>query len=920
MKTLKIIFLILLISGVVRGKGAYADVVKLSSGDAVVGDGLGSSVSISGNYAIAGAPQDSGVVGTESGSVQIFFLSPTGWIQLVKLTAEDAEAGDRFGHTVSISGDYVIVGAPGKSGSQIGTGAAYIFFRSETGWVQQAKLTAPDAEAEDIFGFSVAMDGDTVIIGAYHRNAPEADSGAAYIFVRRGTDWIQQAKLTANDGKAFDWFGYSVAISGDTAIIGAIRNDAKGEDSGAAYIFVRNANEWVQQAKLVGDNTTDRNQFGFAVAVSGNTAVVGSPKNGDTGSAYIFKREEGVWKQQRNRVRLSMFPWDKDGNGFGYSVAISGETTVIGAIATKVGEDAWGAAYILTPDGPFWAQRAKLLASNGRDGDALGFAVAISGDALIAGAPSHSVGGPGSGAAYVFGRDGEEWTERGILFDGETATEDGFGGAVAISGNTAIVGAQQDDDAGSNAGAVYIFVRRTSDWIQRAKLTPNDVTAGDLFGCAVALGGNIAAIGACGDDDAGPEAGSVYIFVSDGINWIQQAKLIANDTRMFDHFGASISIDGNSVIVGAHGRDDSGSDSGAAYVFVSDGARWTQQAKLTANDAVTGALFGFSVSISGDTAIVGAYQNDVAGPDSGAAYIFTRNGTRWTQQVKLSPKDAEIGDEFGYAVSIIANYVIVGAPKDDHLGIDAGSAYIFVYNGANWIQQAKLTATDAASGDEFGASVAMSGDYAIVGAWKDDQPVADNRDDPADQIDKGSAYTFLRSGFSWGQKIRVIAPGAQKFDLFGVAVSISGKFAIVGAPQNDDAGSDAGAAYAFDSSSLFGEVYFPVEPSSLQPTMLGQIKQTALLQNYPNPFNPETWIPYRLATASKVEISIYDIDGHYIRTIQVGTQPEGEYIARSKAAYWDGRSDTGEPVSSGIYFYHLKAGAYHATRRMIILK
>ena len=412
MKTLKIIFLMILISGIFWGKGTYADVVQLSSGDAVVGDSLGSSVSISGNYAIAGCPRDSGVAGTDSGSVQIFFLSPTGWIQQVKLTADDAAAGDRFGQTVSMRGDYFIVGAPGKSGRQVGTGVAYIFFRSETGWVQQAKLTAPDAEAEDVFGFSVAMDGDTVIIGAYRSNAPAADSGAAYIFMRRGTDWIQQAKLTANDGKPFDWFGYSVAISGDTAVIGAIRNDARGEDSGAAYIFVRNASEWVQQAKLVGDNTTTRDGFGFSVAVSGNTVIVGSPKNGDTGSAYIFELEEGVWKQQRNRVRLSMFPWDKAGNGFGYSVAISGDTAVIGAVTTKVGEDAWGAAYIVTPDGPFWGQRAKLLASNGRAGDDFGFAVAISGDVLIAGSPNHSVGGPASGAAYIFGRVDEEWTER----------------------------------------------------------------------------------------------------------------------------------------------------------------------------------------------------------------------------------------------------------------------------------------------------------------------------------------------------------------------------------------------------------------------------------------------------------------------------------------------------------------------------
>ena len=926
--TLKNTALIFLFLCIVQMNETYADIAKIKSGDSVSRDSLGHSVAISGEYAIVGAPGPLG----DSGTAQIFFLSERGWVRQVKLTGGDAAPGDKFGLSVSIGGDYAIVGAPGDSTLGPEAGAAYVYFRNQTGWVLQAKLTPSDGEPEDLFGFSVAMDGDTAIIGSYRSNAPGADTGSAYIFVRRGIDWIQQARLIADDTKEFEWFGYAVAISGNTAIIGAIRSNTTGEDSGAAYIFVRNGDFWAQQAKLVGDNIESRDNFGFSVAISGDIVVVGSPNNTSTGSAYIFEREGAEWIQRRNRVRLRMFPYDPRGkgliqsaaSGFGYSVAITGKRIIIGSKSTKIGTDAVGAAYIFVPDeGTFWKQSEQLVASNGKRDDQFGAAVDIGEDFLIVGAPSHSVGGPDSGVSYIFGLDENGWTQRGILVDEDTAIDDRFGGAVSISGNTAIVGAQENDDSGSNAGTAYVFVRHGTDWALQAKLSANKATLGDLFGCAVSISGDIALIGACGDDDNGPSAGAAYIFIRQGISWIQEAKLIADDTRMFDHFGASVAIDGTTAIIGAFGGDNAGEDSGAAYIFMSNGNGWTQQAKLTGDDSITKDLFGFSVSISGDTGIVGAHQNDAAGPNSGAAYVFTRNETRWTQQIKLHPKDAGIGDEFGFAVAIHDNLLIVGARKDDHAEIDAGSAYVFIRSDGDWFQDEKFIADDAGLGDEFGAAVAINGNRVLVGAWKDDHPLLRDTDEPAEEIDKGSVYPFLRSGFFWTQKERINALSPIRSEHFGVAVAISRNFAIVGGPGNDEAGSDAGAAYIFNPRSLnfiLPNESFSVEPSSHMITSLGQIKRSSLLQNYPNPFNPETWIPYRLAMAAHVEISIYGITGNYIRTLQLGLQPRGDFTVKDKAAYWDGRSDTGERVSSGIYFYRLSAGDYSATRRMVIVE
>ena len=926
--TLRKTALIFLVFSILQVNETYADIVKIKSGDSVSRDNLGHSVSISGEYAIVGAP---GQIG-DSGTAQIFFLSERGWARQAKLTASDPAPSDKFGSSVSMRGNYAIVGAPGDSTLGPDAGAAYVYFRKQTGWVLQSKLIPSDGEAEDLFGFSVAMDGDTVIIGSHRSNVPGADAGSAYIFVRRGSDWIQQARLIADDANEFEWFGYAVAISGDTAIVGAIRSNTTGKDSGAAYIFVRNSDLWLQQAKLVGDNTESRDNFGFSVAVSGDIVVIGSPNNTSTGSAYIFEREGAEWVQRRNRVRLRMFPYDPRGkgliqsaaSGFGHSVAITGKKIIIGSQSTRIGTEAVGTAYIFVPDeGTFWKQSEQLVASNGKRDDKFGAAVDIGEDNLIVGAPSHSVGGPDSGVSYIFALHENGWTQRGILVDDDTAIDDRFGSAVSISGNTAIVGAQENDDAGSNAGAAYVFERQGTNWALQAKLSPNTSTPGDLFGCAVSISGDIALIGACGNDDNGPSAGAAYIFMRHGIDWIQAAKLIAVDTRMFDHFGASVAIDGTTAVIGAFGSDNAGENSGAAYIFTSDGNNWTQQAKLTSDDAITEDLFGFCVSVSGDTAIVGAYQNDAAGPNSGAAYVFSRNGARWTQQTKLHPKDSGIGDEFGYAVAIHDNLLVVGAPKDDHAEIDAGSAYVFIRSEGVWIQDEKIIADDAGLADEFGAAVAINGNRVLVGAWKDDHPLLRDTDEPAEEIDKGSVYPFLRSGFFWTQKERINALSPIRYEHFGVAVAISRNFAIVGGPGNDEAGSDAGAAYIYNPRSLnfiLPNESFAVEPSSHKLTSLGQIKRSSLLQNYPNPFNPETWIPYRLSTAANVEISIYGITGNYIRTLQLGLKTEGEYSVKDKAAYWDGRNDTGEPVASGVYFYRLSAGDFSATRRMVIVE
>ena len=263
------------------------------------------------------------------------------------------------------------------------------------------------------------------------------------------------------------------------------------------------------------------------------------------------------------------------------------------------------------------------------------------------------------------------------------------------------------------------------------------------------------------------------MFVRSGTTWSQQAKLTASDGATSNYFGGTVAISGTSVLVGAWGNNAA---TGAAYVFVQSGTTWPQQAKLTASDAATGDGFGDSVAISGSTAVVGA-PNKIS--HTGAAYVFLRSGTTWSQQAKLTASDGAAGDSFGgYSLAISGSRAVVGAYGKNS---NAGAAYVFVRSGITWPQRAKLTASDGAAGDYFGNSVAISGTTVLVGAWGNNSAT-------------GAAYVFVPSGTSWSQQAELTEPDAVAGDGFGSYVAISGSTALVGAPGKN---SNAGAVYVF---------------------------------------------------------------------------------------------------------------------------
>jgi hypothetical protein len=367
------------------------------------------------------------------------------------------------------------------------------------------------------------------------------------------------------------------------------------------------------------------------------------------------------------------------------------------------------------------------------------------------------------------------------LLPDDGAVEDRFGHSVAISSATAIVGADLDDDNGSFSGSAYLFDTTTGRQI--AKLLPDDGAAGDHFGLSVAISGATAIVGAPWDDDNGTNSGSAYLF--DTITGAQIGKLLPDDGAGGDLFGVSVAIAGTIGIVGSGGNDDNGSGSGSAYLF--DTTTGRQIAKLLPDDGAAYDAFGASVAISGAIAIVGAPGDDDNGSISGSAYLF--DTTRGRQIAKLLPDDGAAEDFFGDSVAIGGATAIVGAWADDDNGDFSGSAYLF--DTTTGRQIAKLLPKDGAAGDLFGHAVAISGDIAIVGAYRDD----DNG------TSSGSAYLF---DTTTGRQIAKLLPkdGAAG-DQFGFSVAISPDgigTAIVGADGDDDNGDNSGSAYLFDAS------------------------------------------------------------------------------------------------------------------------
>jgi len=366
-----------------------------------------------------------------------------------------------------------------------------------------------------------------------------------------------------------------------------------------------------------------------------------------------------------------------------------------------------------------------------------------------------------------------------------------FGGAVAIDGDVLLVGAESGGDR--NQGVVHVFERTGELWVQSATLAAADGLGGDHFGRAIALEGDTALIGArFADPGASPAQGAAYVFVREGETWSQQAKLIAVGGAEFDQFGHSVALSGHLALVGAPAADVGEEiDQGLAYAFLRTGTSWSQQAVLVASDGISGDLFGTSVAVAGDTALVGAIQVSVGDAfQQGAVYAFTESGGVWTERQKLVSSGNNQGQGFGFSLSLAGERVLIGAPQDgfaeDFL---RGASYVFSRSGNTWFEQARLSSREGSDLDMFGSSVAISGDTVLVGAPNFDVGPSEFQ---------GAAHVFELDGVQWIEQARLTAADGGGFDQFGTSVALENGEAVIGAlAAVVDGNVDQGAAYVF---------------------------------------------------------------------------------------------------------------------------
>jgi hypothetical protein len=359
-------------------------------------------------------------------------------------------------------------------------------------------------------------------------------------------------------------------------------------------------------------------------------------------------------------------------DGFGESVSVNRDTLFVGAMGSAQDGVECGSAYVYTRTGSSFTQQQKLNPSDCATDDWFGLSVSVSDDTAVVGAP-HGQNDHGPGSAYIFTRTGSSWTQQQKLLAGDDMPWNAFGISVSVSGDTTVVGAHWDSDNGIGAGSAYVFTRTGSTWTQQQKLLPDDGAANDKFGISVSLSGDTAVIGVYNYDT---DRGAAYVFTRTGSSFIQQQKLVPDDGPG-DDFGLSVSVSGATAVIGARLDDDNGTNSGAAYVFTRTGSNFTQQQKLVPDDAAAGKGFGHQVSLSGDTVVVASGGTDDNGTNTGSAYVFTRTGSNFTQRQKLLPGDGAAGDYFGYSLSVSGRTAVVSSYGDDDNGSHAGSVYVF---------------------------------------------------------------------------------------------------------------------------------------------------------------------------------------------------------------------------------------------------
>ncbi|MCB9853164.1 MAG: hypothetical protein H6819_08710 [Phycisphaerales bacterium] len=729
--------------------GDWQQIALLTATDTVTVDDFGRSVAIVGDTVFVGAPQTRNQDGFSEGAAYVFREISGVWTQIAKIDANDASRSAQFGFSIAADAGTLIVGAHQHRENNITSGAAWVFQETQGNWQQIRKFLPPAPAHNDRFGESVGIKADTIVIGASGKElGSQLESGAAYLYLKLGSQWQLGATFASPADQSSDFFGGTVVMLNDTIVVSMLP-DTDQDLEGSSVVYQRINNGWRQVAWIDAFDGTYNDAFGSPVAISESFLIAGAPGDDDSapdaGAAYVFNLNPSPFDCNANGFPddcetigggtpdcngnlipdecdiADFFSIDCDGNGVpdecelnaanGHDCNANGLPDACD-IAAQTSFDCDGNGIPDECD-----QLDYVVAENQFSNQMFGISVGIRDDVAIVGS-MHDVS-PNSGVAHVFRSTGDHWVHEDTLVASNAAFNDHFGNAVAVEGSHAIVGAWGNAAQGVRSGAAYAFRKSGSQWSETQILLASDGHGGAQFGESVAIFGDTAVIGSPLVYTSPPSRGNAYVFHRALDDWQEVASLTREDPEAANRFGTSVAIDGDTVVIGAPLDEHNGPESGAAYVFRESGGVWSQEVKLWADDGQIGDDFGRSVAVSADTIVIGAPGDDDNGTDSGSAYVFRKFGSDWFAWAKLKPIEGRTRDEFGHSVAIEGSTIVIGGPRSAANNTERGAVYVFREHAGVWLQELTLAPGEPGVADQFGSSVDIDNGVIVAGAGQD---------------------------------------------------------------------------------------------------------------------------------------------------------------------------------------------------------
>lgn len=749
----------------------------------------GYSVGLDGNVAVVGAPGTDDEI-LDSGVVNVYEAS-TGKI-LHRLTNPDSKWGDNFGFAVAVSGDRIIVTAPHDSLLQAGVRSAYVYnLASSTPTTPAIVLTNPLPTPYGSFGISVAISGTLAAVGA-------PDRRTVYVYDLAGTKPAVPVVTLTSPGPLTtdDAFGQALGISANRLVVGARTAGTPTRNAGVAYVYnLSSAAPTIPVLVLTNPAPSAHNSFGHSVALSDFHLVVGAPDDafvGNPGIAYVFNLASAA--PTLPEVTLTN-PRPAANDHFGTSVAISATRVAVGTLNEYIGGNWVGSAYCYdltnpTPSIPVATFTDPTPAAH----DHFGASLAISGGQVVVGAALDSTQAFQAGSAFVYDVGSPDPNQpRAILNSPSPASFEEFGSAVAISGTRIVVGAPTDDREGLDVGAAYVYdlAANVSNSPVLTLTNPSGFSF-DFFGRAVAISGNRVVVSARGSGIGAANGRSGYVYELDSTTPGIPKFILTNSSGVtYDNARASIAISGTRVVIGAPNDNVGAESAGSAHIYdLASQTPTTPILTLTNPHPGSFELFGNAVAISGDRTVIGAVFDGTGAYRAGSAFVYNLDGiTQAIPSLIITNPTPGDHEHFGSSVAVHGTRVVIGAPYDDVDESNAGAVYVFDTTSTTPAKPiVRLKSPAPTINEQFGSSVAISGDYIVIGARCNDLLGTDS----------GTAYVYNLADSNREVPIVVLTTHHQKaYNQFGASVAIDETTIVTGAPNVDSPTVDRGSAYVF---------------------------------------------------------------------------------------------------------------------------